>query len=204
MSVKSSTATTRAYRKRRRAELEEKTRLRITEAAVELHGTLGPARTTVSAVASRSKVQRATVYRHFPDEESLFAACSSHFMAANPLPDPEPWTEIRDVDQRLGIALEELYGWYRRTEWMIEKTTRDAPLVAAMRAPMEAFAAYLAAARDALVRGRPELGARRRRVSAVIGHALEFDTWRSLVRGHGLSDAEAVELMARVAAATRC
>ena len=102
----------RAYRKRRRAEQEEETRLRITEAAVDLHGSVGPARTTVSAIAERAGVQRATVYRHFPDEEALFAACSSHWAALNPPPDPAVWAEIADPDQRLRGALAELYSWY--------------------------------------------------------------------------------------------
>src|SRR5688572_8391494 len=100
-------APTRPYRKRRRAELEEQTRLRITEAAMELHGSIGPARTTVSAVADRAGVQRATVYRHFPDEESLFAACSSHWTAQNPRPDLAAWAETEDPDQRLRTALGE-------------------------------------------------------------------------------------------------
>src|SRR5512134_1449821 len=97
----------RRYRKRRRAALEEETRRRITEAAVELHGTIGPARTTVSAVADRAGVQRATVYRHFPDEESLFAACSAHWAMLNPPPDPGSWDEP-DPDRRLAVALEQL------------------------------------------------------------------------------------------------
>ena len=100
----------RAYRKRRRAEQEEETRLRITEAAVDLHGSVGPARTTVSAIAERAGVQRATVYRHFPDEEALFAACSSHWAALNPPPDPAAWAEIADPDERLRRALSELYS----------------------------------------------------------------------------------------------
>ena len=66
----------RRYEKKRRAELEAETRRRITETAVELHGTLGPARTSISAVAERAGVRRSTVYRHFPDEEALFHACS--------------------------------------------------------------------------------------------------------------------------------
>ena len=74
---------TRPYRKHRRAELEQQTRERIVEAAVDLHGSVGPARTTVSGVAERAGVQRATVYRHFPDDESLFAACSAHWRERN-------------------------------------------------------------------------------------------------------------------------
>lgn len=189
----------RRYQKRRRAEREAETRLRITEAAVKLHGSVGPARTTISAVAGEAGVQRATVYRHFPDEEALFAACSSHWLGQNPPPDPSGWAEVADPDERLRTALDELYSYYERTEWMLDNTTRDAALVTAMRAPMEDFVAYLGACRDLLVDGRVERGAARRRLGAAIGHALAFETWRSLVRRQGLSRREAVELMLRIA-----
>src|SRR5438034_9663481 len=86
----------RPYRMKRRAELEERTRRRITESAVALHGTVGPARTSISAVAERAGVRRSTVYRHFPDEPALFAACSAHWRAANPRPDLERWSAIED------------------------------------------------------------------------------------------------------------
>src|ERR671916_3515525 len=116
---------TRPYRKKRRAELEEQTRLRITESAVELHGTLGPARTSISAIAERAGVRRSTVYRHFPDEAALFAACSSHWAAANPTPDLARWSSISDPEQRLQSALGELYAFYRRTEQMLDNLHRD-------------------------------------------------------------------------------
>src|SRR6476659_2729549 len=79
--------TKRKYELKQRAAEMAETRLRITEAAVELHGTVGPARTTVSAIAERAGVQRHTVYRHFPTDADLFAACSAHYVAAHPLPD---------------------------------------------------------------------------------------------------------------------
>ena len=94
------TVETRKYEKKRRAELEAETRRRITEAAVELHGTVGPARTSISAVAERAGVRRSTVYRHFPDEAALFDACSSHWAAANPVPDMAAWA----VDRGSGRA----------------------------------------------------------------------------------------------------
>lgn len=185
----------RPYRKRRRAESEEQTRRRITEAAVELHGTIGPARTTVKAVADLAGVQRATVYRHFPDEFALFGACSAHWASQHPLPDLEAWTAIADPAERLRTALEELYGYYLAGEQMLENVTRDAPLVEALQPSVEPFMAWLATATDALVRGRPERGRARDRVRAAIGHALAFGTWRSLARGQGLEQADAVRLM---------
>ena len=185
----------RPYRKRRRAELEDETRLRITEAAVALHGSVGPARTTVSAIAERAGVQRATVYRHFPDERSMFAACSAHWIAANPLPDLGAWARIADPGERLRTALTELYAYFEATEYMLERTTRDAPVVPAMAEPVSRRIAYFDQGVEVLMSGRTERGARRRRSRAAIGHALAFETWRSLVRRQGLSSAEAVELV---------
>ncbi len=193
---------TRRYRKRRRAEQEDETRRRITEATVELHGTVGPARTTVSAIAEKAGVQRATVYRHFPDEEALFNACSTHWLAGNPLPDLDGWAAIEDPEARLRTALEQLYAWFGRTEYMLEKTTRDVATTPALQPSMELFGQWFGAATEVLVRGRPERGARRRRVKGAIGHALAFETWRSLVRAQGLAGGEAVELMVSLVAGT--
>lgn len=184
----------RPYRKTRRAAQEVETRLRITEAAVELHGTVGPAQTTVSAVAERAGVQRATVYRHFPGEGELFEACTSHWRARNAPPDPTAWAEIADPGERLRIALGELYAWYGRTSYMLENTARDAAHVEALQPAVAAIAAYKEAAREVLLAGRPERGASRRRASAVIGHALALTTWRSLVAEQNLDAGEAVEL----------
>jgi len=186
----------RPYSKRRRAEQEDETRERITRAAVGLHGSIGPARTTVSAVAREAGVERATVYRHFPDQVSLFAACSAHYWAANPMPDPAAWSSIPDPGLRLRHALGEIYAFFRRTEAMLEKTSRDAAVVEAMAVPVERFRGYLSAVADTIVAGRPERGQARRRVLAAAGHAVSFPTWQSLVRQQGLDDAEAVAMMA--------
>jgi AcrR family transcriptional regulator len=188
----------RKYTKRRRAEQEEQTRQRITEAAVALHGSVGPARTTISAVAEKAGVQRATVYRYFPDDEALFAACSGHWAATNPSPDPAPWAAITDPAARLRRALEELYAYYRRNEGMLENVTRDRPVVAAMAKPAGRMRAYFEAVVDTIVAGRPERGHARRRVKAATAHATSFTTWQSLVRQNGLNDREAVRLMARM------
>lgn len=185
----------RKYRKRRRAELEDETRRRITEAAVELHGSVGPARTTISAVAERAGVQRATLYRHFPNEEALFDACSAHWGAQHPLPDLANWAAITDPEERLHTALSALYAWYEQGHEMLERTTRDAALVPAMRSAVERMGGWFAEALATIVRGRPERGARRHRVEAAIGHAISFPTWRSLVRDQGLPDSDAVDLM---------
>jgi AcrR family transcriptional regulator len=189
----------RPYRKKRRAELEEATRRRITESAMELHGTLGPSRTSVSAVAEHAGVRRSTVYRHFPDETALFAACSAHWRAANPTPDIGRWLTIEDPDERLRSALQELYAFYRSTERMMDNLIRDEALMPVVKWTFEGFRAFLAAARDTLMAGRGS----RKRQRAAVGHALAFTTWRSLAREQGLDDAQAADLMCRLVAAAK-
>jgi AcrR family transcriptional regulator len=185
----------RTYRKTRRADLEGQTRLRITESAVTLHEELGPARTSISAVAERAGVRRSTVYRHFPDDEALFAACSSHFRAANPPPDPGAWTGIEDPAKRTETALRELYAFYGRTERMYTSLLRDEPLVPIVHRRLGDFYGYLRVIEDSLMAGRGLRGRAAKRARAALGHALAFPTWRSLTREQGLTDREAVALM---------
>ena len=153
----------RRYTKRRRAEREDETRRRITEATMELHQTVGPARTTVSGIAALAGVQRATVYRHFPDEGALIAACSGEWTARNPRPDLDAWAAIEDPDARLRFALDELYAWFDRTEPMVERIARDAAVVEALREPLARVADWFAAAAGVLAAGRPERRRRARR-----------------------------------------
>jgi AcrR family transcriptional regulator len=196
MSTEAATAETRRYRKRLRAEQEQQTRQAITEAAVKLHGTLGPARTTVSAIAEEAGVQRATVYRHFPDEPSLFQACSGHYMAMHPPPDPARWMEIADPAERLREALADVYGWWDETEDMMSRVIRDAPLVESLSVQTRARLAFFDEMAGILMRGCGLRGKRRARVQAAIRHALALSTWQSLVRDQALTNEDAVELMA--------
>jgi AcrR family transcriptional regulator len=184
----------RPYRMQRRAESQQRTRLRITESAVALHGTLGPSRTSISAVAAHAGVRRSTLYRHFSDEDALFEACTAHWAAANPPPDLLAWSTIEDPGARVTVALAELYAYFRRTEQMLENLFRDEdlPLV---RERFGALREYFVAAQDTLISGRGLRGAARRRTRAAIGHAIAFSTWKSLVREQGLGDADATKLM---------
>ena len=191
----------RPYRMKRRAEAEQRTRLRITESAVALHGTLGPARTSISAVAQRAGVRRSTVYRHFPDEASLFSACTSYWTAANPVPDVDRWVAIGDPAVRLTAALRQLYAHYRRTDRMMNNILRDEATIPIVKRMLRGYRDYLAAARDTLMSGIAVRGAARRRVLAAVGHALTFGTWRSLAREQALTDSQAADLMCRLVAA---
>jgi AcrR family transcriptional regulator len=185
----------RSYTKRRRAELEAQTRLRIAESAAELHGTVGPSRTSITAVAARAGVRRSTVYRHFADEAALFVACSAHWAAANPVPDIAAWASIEDPGERLRTALRELYSYYRRTEQMMENVLRDEKAMPVVARTLAGYREYIAGAREILMAGTRARGRRRRLELAALGHALAFSTWQSLARDEGLTDAAAAELM---------
>jgi AcrR family transcriptional regulator len=192
---------TRKYEKKARAEAEAQTRRRITESAVELHGSLGPARTSMSAVAERAGVRRSTLYRHFPDERALFGACSAHWAAENPPPDIGGWAAIEDPEARLEAALAGLYAYYRHTEGMMDKLLRDASTLAIVEELMEGYRAFLDQAVTILMRGRGLRGNAAKRTRAAIGHALAFRTWQDLSQAQGLDDRRAAELMARLVAA---
>ena len=192
---------TRSYRMQRRAESQQQTRRRITESAVALHGSVGPSRTSISAVAAHAGVRRSTVYRHFPDEAALFDACSAHWAAANPLPELSAWSAIENPDERLGIALAELYTFYRQTEPMLDNLFRDETTTPLVQERFADFRGYIDAARDTLMTGRSLRGASRRRTQAALGHAIAFSTWKSLVREQRLDDSDAAALARALVAA---
>jgi AcrR family transcriptional regulator len=192
----------RKYVMKQRAEQVERTRRRITEAAVTLHGTVGPARTTISAVAERAGVERLTVYRHFPDEDALFHACSSHWLSEHPFPDLEAWERIADPDERLRSALGDLYAWYRANEAMMANFLRDGPHVPALAGRLAEWEAYLDLGQRLLVRGLALCDGDGALLHAAVGHALRLETWASLAR-QGLDDAHAVELMHRLISSSR-
>jgi AcrR family transcriptional regulator len=187
----------RKYELKKRAEEMAETHRRITEAAIELHGTVGPSRTTMTAVAERAGVERRTLYRHFPTEADLFAACSTHYFAANPWPDLQSWRTIRDPEQRLERALDELYAYYERTEAMFRNALRDAELVDSARDAMAPLHAYIDEAADILGAGRPVRGRRRQLLRAALRHALAFSTWHSLAT-NGIGRRDAAKLVTAV------
>jgi AcrR family transcriptional regulator len=193
----------RKYELKQRAESITATRERIVEATVELHDSLGPARTTVSAIAERARVQRLTVYRHFPDEHALFQACSAHWTARHPKPDPSSWAAVDDPEARLRIALTAIYAFYRSTEGMTGNLLRDLPTSPVLSEVAAPFVEYWQTVREVLDRGWRSRGHKRVLLRATIGHAIEFETWRSLTRGQDLGDDDAVETMVRLARAVQ-
>jgi AcrR family transcriptional regulator len=180
----------RTYTLKRRAEQQAETRRRIVEAAVDLHGSVGPAFTTFSMVAERAGVQRHTLYAHFPDERSLLMACSGLVAERDPLPDAEAWRTIEDQYERLRVGLRAVYDWYERNAELAACVLRDVEHhaltreIAALR-----FGPPMAAYQEVLGR---KLSAKQR---ALLHLALSFHTWRTLVRESGLKQAAAVSAM---------
>ena len=186
----------RTYKMRRRAEGQARTRQKIVEAAADLHGTVGPGSTSISAVADKAGVQRLTVYRHFPDDESLFLACSSHWLKKNPPPDPDDWRDIQTASDRTAAALTAIYDYYRRTESMWRLVYRDIDRVPAMQQPLDAFHEYLDEVRDDLLKQWQPKGRKPRALVATIRHALTFATWASLEQ-QNLGARQMVDLVSR-------
>lgn len=185
----------RRYTLGRRAESQAETRRRIVQAAVDLHRSVGPARTSISAVAERAGVQRHTVYRHFPSEAALFRACREHFLGTSPPPGAARWRAYPPGQRRLRMGLRELYAYFAQNREMIGNVLRDAELVPVgegLRAAMERGAAVLA-------EGWRVRDARALRSALVL--ATDFFAWRTLTDRGRLSTRDAAEIMTRMVAA---
>jgi len=181
---------TRRYTLRKRAEQQAETRRRIVEAAIELHGTVGPANTTLSMIAERAGVQRHTLYAHFPDERSLSLACSGLHFERQPMPDAAAWRDIRDQRERLTTGLRAIYDWYERNEALVACVVRDAEIHPLTREIVELrFAPFMIAWNEVL---GAKLTAKQR---AMLQLALSFHTWRTLARDAGLKQAAAADAM---------
>jgi AcrR family transcriptional regulator len=139
-------------------------------------------------------VERRTLYRHFPTEADLFAACSTHYFTANPWPDLDTWRAIRDPKHRLERALDELYAYYERTEPMLSNVLRDAELVDSARDAVAPLHAYLEEAAEILTIGCPVRGRRRQLLERALRHALAFSTWHSLTT-NGIERSDAAKLI---------
>jgi AcrR family transcriptional regulator len=185
----------RKYEMKRRAERMQETHRRITEAAVELHQTVGPARTTVSAIAEKAGVQRHTYYAHFPELKDLYQACMGHYAERNPVPEPSSWSVIADAEERLRVALSEVYAYYSGNEAMVSNVLRDAALDPIVQETIVSFDQYWETVRDVIADAFEASGERHEALLGAIALAQDFQTWRTLVRQQGLDEDRAVELM---------
>lgn len=174
----------------------QETRQRIVDATVELHRSIGPLRTTISAIAEKAGVERHTYYAHFPELKDLYQACSGHYVVDHPPPDHCSWTELADHEDRLRRALSEVYAYYGHHEEIFANVLRDAQvdaLCAKFTNPV--FQNWKRTWSDAVAEGWDAEGERDEALLAAIGFALDFQTWNTLVRQQGLDQERAVELM---------
>lgn len=176
-----------------RADRVAETRRRIIEATLRLHQTLGPAHTSISAIAAEAGVQRHTVYSHFPDEREIYIACGGLFAERNPLPAVGPWRDVGHPRARTRRALSEVYAFYRSHERELGPIVRDMPLLPDLVG--RRFGPYRDAAADAIVDGWGLRGGRAVKVRALVKVALRFETWRALCRDESLDDEAAVAVM---------
>lgn len=202
-------ATGRKLKLKARAERMAETRQRIIRAAYDLHRTVGPARTTISAIAEQAGVQRHTVYQHFPDELALSEACTGYGLALDPQPDPAVLARMPDPEERLRAALAQQYGYYRRNEALLANVLRDAPLLLqrlqaagldwrAVPEVIQRFFEQPVRLREVLVPGWQTPGTRAALLRAALGLALDFGTWRTLARDQGLDEEQAIALMVKL------
>jgi AcrR family transcriptional regulator len=186
----------RKYVMKRRAERMQETRQRIVDATVELHRSIGPLRTTISAIAEKAGVERHTYYAHFPELKDLYQACSGHYVVDHPPPDHCSWTELADHEDRFRRALSEVYAYYGHHEEIFANVLRDAQvdaLCAKFTNPV--FQNWKRTWSDAVAEGWDAEGERDEALLAAIGFALDFQTWNTLVRQQGLDQERAVELI---------
>lgn len=194
--------------KARAARMAE-TRQRIVRAAYDLHRTIGPARTTISAIAEQAGVQRHTVYQHFPDELALSGACTEYGLALDPQPDPVVLARIPDPQARLRTALAQQYGYYRRNESLLANVFHDVPWLQqrlqaggfdwqALPEVVRSFFEQPGRLREVLILGWQMHGTSDSLLRAALGLAVDFGTWRTLARDQSLDEEQTVELMVKL------
>jgi AcrR family transcriptional regulator len=181
---------------RRRAEQVDQTRQRITEATIRLHTTVGPSQTSIAAVAEAAGVTRLTVYRHFSDLDALFQACTAHWFAQNPRPDPRAWLGIERLEDRAELAFSLLYRWYREHGDELYPIYRDADVIPA--GSRQATAEGYRALADSIVAGDAGASPDRGLLLAVARHLVGYWTWRSLAVEQGLGARTSVSVAVRL------
>ena len=181
----------RKYEQRLRAEKQAETRRKIVEATVMFHQTVGPSRTRVVDICRKAGVQRATFYRIFPDELSLFKECRAFVAEESPLPDPNTCAHMEDPVRRLRSGLASAYEYYRKHEQAMAVIIRDSEIMPAGGA----FFQYQDQLRHVMAAAWKAQGKRKARILAACGHAADFQAWRSLARKQGLDDRDVIDAM---------
>jgi AcrR family transcriptional regulator len=180
----------------RRATLVDETRQQITAATARLHTTIGPANTTIAGIAEEAGVTRLTVYRHFPDLDTLFEACRAHWRHENPPPDAAAWAVVPALEDRLRLGFTDLYTWFGEHAEELFPIYRDMDV--SPRSSQTRMRGENRRLADLLLKGQAPAGQRGVQTIALVRHLIDYRTWRSLVIDQELSGADAVDLTVRM------
>lgn len=185
---------TRAYNKTRRASKEQETHQKILDAAISLYGAVGPAATTISAVAAKASVQRLTVYRHFPGETDIPVQVVAHWFDQNPLPDPNDWRNGVAAENWPIAILSMLYSYYADTYAFWPAVLSDRDKLPKLNAVLEAYDKQLHTMQEDILRHLPDSRRSSSLCQSATNHAVQFSTWRTL-SDQGLDTVEVAALM---------
>lgn len=185
-----------------RAAAAARTRRRIIDATLALHGEQGIAGTSWEDIAARAGVGVGTVYRHFPSLDDLVPACGEVAMEIVALPDPASaparFAHATDPADRIESLVREVFAIYERAAPALRAIRREAgvhPRIARDRDDVEASVGALVDAALAPL----ETTCQDR---AVVRAMIDLDTWTAL-RDQGLAQSESVAAVAAMLACVR-
>jgi AcrR family transcriptional regulator len=181
----------RKYDMSKRAAAVARTRQRIVDATLKLHGEQGIAATSWDDIAARAGVGVGTVYRHFPSLDELIPACGEITMQVVALPDPSTlpalFEDATEPAERIERLVREAFAIYERGAPELRAIRREAdvhPRVAQDRDQLDASLSTLVdtalAPLDATQQDR-----------ALARAMVDLNTWEAL-RDQGLAPAESV------------
>lgn len=176
---------TRTYNNQTRLQRQAELKARIAAAASRLHALQGGLGTSWADIAREAGVSLPTVYKHFPDYESLIPACTGHAAAgAPPFPAEQilKCTDLPAAAEALVEATDRMHAYFE--PWMAwGEHHRLAPLaqhVARQRGAATAFCRGLLQQHLGRSQELPQL-------AATWETLLSFDVWHGLVRQHKLT-----------------
>lgn len=181
----------RAYDNRTRLQQQAQLKDSIAAAAAELHAEKGALATSYAEIAQRAGVSLPTVYKHFPSQSQLIAACTGHVAAQAPqLPAGQilQAPTLAAAAQALVEAMDRMHAHFE--PWQAWREHRLIPALGELAAHRrEQLTALIAQ-----VLAQHAVG-EARELAAVWETLLNFELWHRLVREHKLPRAAARRIL---------
>ena len=175
----------------KRAAAAARTRKRIVDATLALHGEQGIAATSWDEIAARAGVGVGTVYRHFPSLDELIPACGEVAMQVVAVPDPATvgalFEHATQPTERIEQLVREAFAIYERGAPQLRAVRRESDVHPRIAQDRDAFETSLAALVDAALAPLDATPHDR----AVARALVDLDTWEAF-RDQGLTPAETV------------